>query len=226
MGLISYLSHQNPKKTILNTRLADDLRALIPPPNQTHTLQSLLDQMGDRGILLMMVLLNIPFSLPIPIPGLSTPFGLALLFLCTKVAWGIPQKLPLFLGNKKISQNILKAILEKCIWGVEKIEKYLRPRFLLFCDSLFFRGFNLFICFIMAFILTLPLAVPLTNSFPALTLIFLSLGMMEKDGLVVFIGYIFTFITAVFFYLLYTIGVVIFDWIRIPATNFFHQIFS
>lgn len=210
----------------MNTSLNQHLRALIPSSGESITLQGLLDRMGERGILLMMILLNIPFSLPVPIPSLSTPFGLALLFLCAKLAWGIPQKLPHFLGKREIPPSILKAIIEKSLWALEKLEKKLRHRLLFFCESTLFRFLNISLCFLMAFILMLPLVVPLTNCLPALTLIFLALGMMEKDGLIVYCGYVLAFLTGIFFYLLYYFGTAIFDWVKIPAKNFIHQLWG
>jgi hypothetical protein len=64
----------------------------------------------------------------------------------------------------------------------------------------------------MAFILTLPLGVPFTNFFPAWTIILLALGILEKDGLLILFGYLFSVITILYLYLIYLFGSVLITW--------------
>ena len=44
-------------------------------PAEGLTLQGLLDRLGDRGLLILCMVLTMPFLLPVSIPGSSIPFG-------------------------------------------------------------------------------------------------------------------------------------------------------
>jgi hypothetical protein len=198
----------------MSSPLSEKLRNLIPPDGKSVTIQELLDQAGENGILLMMILLNIPFTLPIPIPNLSTPFGIALLLLGAKLAWGIPKRLPDFIAQKSIPPSTLRSILEKCIRVAEKTEKWIKPRSETLCSTPFFKVLNLTLLMIMAFILTLPLGFPLTNLFPAITMIIIALGIMEKDGHLILLGYLTGLLSFVYLFLLYHFGKSIIIWIR------------
>lgn len=47
--------------------------------------------------------------------------------------------------------------------------------------------------------MSLPLPIPLTNLLPAYTILFLSIGLLESDGLFILFGYGMTTATTVFF---------------------------
>ena len=55
-------------------------------------------------------------------------------------------------------------------------------------------------------LLTAPIPVPLTNSFPAYAVLFLSLGTLERDGLLVFAGHAFFVISILYFGLIGWVG--------------------
>jgi hypothetical protein len=50
-----------------------------------------------------------------------------------------------------------------------------------------------------AFLMSLPLPIPLTNLLPAYTILFLAIGLLELDGLFILIGYGMTVATTIFF---------------------------
>jgi hypothetical protein len=47
--------------------------------------------------------------------------------------------------------------------------------------------------------MSLPLPIPFTNLFPAYTILFLAIGLLESDGLFILIGYSLTTATTAFF---------------------------
>ena len=75
------------------TRLVHD--AEEPP----RTLNSLLDAAGRQGMNLVIVVLALPFCLPI-LPGVSTPFGFAIILLSAKQLTATGGRLPKFIGDR------------------------------------------------------------------------------------------------------------------------------
>jgi len=196
----------------MSSSLTDDLRSLKIPEGSSITFQELLLKGGSNGLLLLIILLNAPFLLPIPIPNLSTPFGILILFIGAKLIWGIPRQLPEFMGKRVLSDKILNSILDKTVQGIQKIEKFIHPRYPTLSESPFFLSLNFSLIMGLGFILTLPLGIPFTNFFPAWTIILLALGLLEKDGLLIVLGYLFTFLTTLYFYLIYMFGAALISW--------------
>ena len=59
-------------------KLSEELAELrMRAGERAVTLREVLYVLGGRGYLLLVLLLALPFITPIPLPGLSTPFGLA-----------------------------------------------------------------------------------------------------------------------------------------------------
>lgn len=196
----------------MGSTLSDDLRSLKIKEGDSISLHELLEKAGDKGILLLILLLNAPFLLPIPIPNLSTPFGIALLALGSKLIWGVPRRLPEFVGKRLLIAKTLNAILDTVLKGLEKIEKWIHPRYPVLTEEKPFIYLNFTVLMGMAFILTLPLGVPFTNFFPAWTIILFALGILEKDGLLILLGYFFTLLTFLYLYLIYLFGSALLTW--------------
>ena len=196
----------------MSSTLSEDLRSLKIPEGGEISFHELLQRGGDNGLLLLIILLNAPFLLPIPIPNLSTPFGILILFIGAKLIWGIPRHLPEFIGKRILSDKVLNSILDKTVQGAQKIEKFIHPRYPALIEHRFFLSLNYLLIMGMAFILTLPLVVPFTNFFPAWTIILIALGILEKDGILIVIGYLSTLLTMLYFYLIYIFGTAVISW--------------
>jgi hypothetical protein len=170
-------------------KLSDHLQALkkIAEP---LTIQILLDRVEDRGVLLLIILLNLPFCLPIPLPGLSIPFGITLMLLSFRLGTGFPKKFPSSIGNREIPPKLLHTLLDKSLWLSEKAETWVRPRLLfLFHHSALYR-LHAFMIFILALLLALPLPIPSTNFAPAAAILLLAMGLIERDGIILLLGYL------------------------------------
>jgi hypothetical protein len=79
-------------------RLSDAFRALEAVAGEgSPTLGAIVQEMGRRGHAMVILFLTLPFSLPLPVWGLSTPFGLvialtALHMMLTRRLW-LPRRL-------------------------------------------------------------------------------------------------------------------------------------
>lgn len=150
------------------------------------TLEKILEMLSGRGKALIALFLSLPFCLPIALPGLSTLLGLAIVIVGLRIAFGHNAWLPARLLKKSISQNALKKAVSKGMWIVKKLQKLTHPRLEIFCNQKIVHGS--LIAFLGLF-LALPLPIPLTNLLAAWPIFFISLGLLEDDGLFVMLGY-------------------------------------
>jgi hypothetical protein len=68
--------------------LSADLQRVLD--EHSDTLGELRTALWDRGFGLSMLLLSLPSALPVPAPGYSTPFGIALVGLAAQMMMGRP----------------------------------------------------------------------------------------------------------------------------------------
>jgi hypothetical protein len=140
---------------------------------------------GERAIGALLVL----FALPnlIPIPGISTIFGLLIGIVAIQLVVGSTSVwLPRQLRERTVSREALTVAIERALPRMERLEKLLRPRWTFLCVGFGERLIGV-ACIAMALILMLPLV--LNNLFPALAVLAFALGLIERDGLAIVVGY-------------------------------------
>ena len=140
-----------------------------------------------RGPAMVMLLLSMPFVIPIPTFGLSTPLGLAIMLYGLRVMLRMKPWVPGFIRNRTLQYSTLEKIVGVACRGGRKIERLLRPRlkFMLWPAIDVPIGLSILFC---GFFLGLPLPIPFTNAIPAVALILLFLGVIEQDGVAVILG--------------------------------------
>jgi hypothetical protein len=170
-------------------RLSTDLRLLLQQAaGRPVTLAELEMWLQGRGFAMFILLLAAPFL--VPAPGLSTPFGIAIAFLGLRIAFGLKPVLPQFVLRASIKYATLEKIITRVAGFLERIEKRIRPRMHFFQDYPWM--LNLIGVGIVSggFILALPLPIPFSNGLPAVSIMLLAAGMMERDGLLVLCGHL------------------------------------
>jgi hypothetical protein len=55
---------------------------------ETVTLREVIALLHGRGFVLLLLLIALPFASPVPLPGLSTPFGLIIALIGVRLAFG------------------------------------------------------------------------------------------------------------------------------------------
>ncbi len=163
------------------------------------TLREVLYILGGRAYLLLVLLLALPFLTPIPLPGLSTPFGLAIALIALRLSLG---QRPLL--SKKLQRRTLPAgFITKLFSLAEKVlrflEKFLRPRLTVLTDTPLLRQLHAVLMLLAALTLLLPLPIPFTNSFPAWAILLIAAGLLERDGVFILAGYV-VFVAEVFYF--------------------------
>ncbi len=130
--------------------------------------------------------LSLPNLIPIYIPGISVICGLPIIFLSYRVLRHQPfPQLPAFLANKSIERQKIKSILDRSIPVLERFEKALKTRWLFMLSLSSQKAISVLII-LLSVLLLVPL--PGTNIIPSFAIMIISIGLIEKDGLCVFLG--------------------------------------
>lgn len=173
-------------------RLSEDLRELLRETGgRSITLGELERILQGRGFGLFLLLLALPFTFPLAIPGLSVPFGIVIMLIGLRIAMGRKPGLPAFILQREIKYSVLEKIITVGLKLATKLEKLARPRmhFLQRWPGMI----NLIGLGIASggLLLSLPLPplIPFSNTIPALAVLFLTAGLTERDGLLVLIGH-------------------------------------
>jgi hypothetical protein len=103
--------------------------------------------------------------------------------------------LPSFMVNRKLSATLFQTIAQRVEKFLNAIEKWLRPRWVFFFTGLGERLLGIYLAF-LAVVLMAP--IPFGNALPAFGISFISIGIIEKDGVAVVIGIILGLLGAAF----------------------------
>jgi len=162
------------------------------------TLYDFVEELKDRSFGVLLLILAIPNACLIAsIPGVSTFFGLILIFVSMQMILRREKVwFPKFIVKQKLSKKHFESVLRIFNPYLVRIEKYLKPRFPLL-TSMFWERFLGFVCLIHGLLIALP--IPMANFLCGIALVFLALGIIAKDGVFILIGYIFSLGVLVFF---------------------------
>jgi hypothetical protein len=176
------------------TRTIDDI------DGTSVTLRSLLAHIGEHGLLILCALLTVPFLLPVSIPGVSTVFGLAIILISIALLTNRTPWIPRQLMDRPIDAEKLVPILRKGTALVERIEKVIKPRLTWLTDGGMASRLNGFGILLGGVLLIFPLGlIPFSNTLPAFAILFLCLGVSQRDGAFVMAGYGLLVATIVYF---------------------------
>ena len=190
-------------------RLSADLRDLLrEAAGRAMTLGELEEILKGRGFALFLLLLSLPFAFPISLPGLSIPFGIVIMILGLRIVLGMKPSLPRFVLGRKVPYRVLEKTVGFGLKLSTKMEKLVRPRmhFLqrwpgminLIGLGIFSGGFLL--------LLPLPPLIPFSNMIPAVSVILLAAGLMERDGLLVLFGYLVNLAAWIYFGIMFVLA--------------------
>jgi hypothetical protein len=153
------------------------------------TFQHILQGLGHRAFGIALLFFALPSALPFSaVPGISFIFSLPIaLFACQMMFGRKTLWLPKVIAERPIHKKTISKVIHGAVPYLTKIEYFLKPRWA-FMTSRFMEIINGLIIFCLALFLMLP--IPLSNFIFAILLIIFSLGLVEKDGLFLVIGYI------------------------------------
>src|ERR1700747_3621037 len=110
------------------SHLSADLEMLYARvKDKSLTLAELKQALKGHGSAMLLILLALPFCF-IAIPGLSTPFGIAICLIGACLVIGCEPWLPRFIMQRRLSTTRLAPILTGAIKVARQLEKFVRPR--------------------------------------------------------------------------------------------------
>lgn len=185
--------------TLSLSETLDDVARTLPKSTRI-TLHDLLAHIGEQGLLVFCLLLIIPFLLPVSIPGVSTVFGVAILLIGIGVLTNRIPWLPKRLMHREIDTDHLIPALQKGAKFFSRIERLVRPRLVALTHGITINRINGLMLIYSALLLMAPFgAIPLTNTLPALAIVGLAVGILQRDGYSVIFGYLMAVATTVYF---------------------------
>lgn len=181
--------------------MAVQLNAIIKKlPSNGVTLSEILDLVGEGGLLVLTALLSLVFLIPVSIPGVSTVFGAAILLIAVSRLFHRNLWLPEKIKQRVIASDKLRDVLARAMSWLHRLEKICRPNRLPWLASGGMDMLNNLMLILGAVLLMAPFGfIPFSNTLPALAIICLALGMLQRDGACILLGYLANLATIIYF---------------------------
>jgi hypothetical protein len=165
------------------------------------TIRELLYVLKGRAYMLLVILLVLPFLLPLPLPGLSTPFGLAIILICLRLALGQRPWLPKSIQRRELPAGFIPRVLDLAARIIRWLERVLQPRWLVLTEHALIRQLHAIMMVVAATILLLPLPIPFSNGLPGWSILLLACGLLERDGRAIVLGYLVFALSVIYLWL-------------------------
>jgi hypothetical protein len=185
------------EETTLREKLDQVVRRL--PPEQV-SLAQILALIGKEGLLLFCIFLTLPFLVPVSIPGVSTVFGAVILLIGVSILFDRTPWLPERFMCKEFPADKLRTAITKGIGWVQRLEKISRRRWLGLTHGSVMHVINGVMVILGAVLLMAPFGlIPFSNTPPGLAVLLLAIGILQRDGLCILLGYVTNALTIIYF---------------------------
>ena len=150
------------------------------------TLAEIVAGLGDRGLGVLIAIFALPNILPSAVPFGNVPTGLPPLIFAIQLALGVDHLIvPRFLARRTVGTRWLRALAPRVASVLSWFERLLTPRMEWVTDPRAERIIGI-IAIVLAMVSTLP--IPFGHNLPALGLVLIGLGLIERDGLAILTG--------------------------------------
>ncbi len=169
------------------TRTSELLRAFAHSLTSDRvTLAEIVAGLGDRGLGVLIAIFALPNILPSAVPFGNVPTGLPPLIFAIQLALGVDHLIvPGFLARRTVGTRWLRALAPRVASVLSWFERLLTPRMEWVTDPRAERIIGI-IAIVLAMVSTLP--IPFGHNLPALGLVLIGLGLIERDGLAILTG--------------------------------------
>lgn len=190
-----------PDPELLSAKLIAMIQAL---PESGVTLNYLLIMAGQDGLMILTMLLSLVFLIPVSIPGVSTVFGAAILLIALCKLAGRDLWVPQRLRDRTLSTEKLRPVLKRSLRWLSRLEKVSEPhRLSWLVNGSVANILNNLALVLGAVLLMAPFGlIPFSNTFPAVALLCLAVGFVQRDGLCILLGHVANLATILYFGLL------------------------
>lgn len=167
-------------------------------PGEKLCLGEVVEAFGDRAFGPVMFFFALVNLMPWP-PGGTTLTGAPLLLLSMELAWGRDELwVPRWSERVAVPRATFRRLSRRFQRGVQMTERLSRPRLHLLTGS-FGQGLIGLACVFLSTVLVLP--VWGGNLLPAVAIGFFALGVMQRDGVAVIVGWLLTAATVAVLFL-------------------------
>jgi len=111
--------------------------------------------------------------------------------------------------NHSVSKNDMELILNEILNILTPLEKFISPRLSLLVRGSTMNRINGAMVAFGAILLVTPIIAPLGDFLPSYGILFISLGTLEQDGYLILAGYATVIGTAIYYILIFAIGITI-----------------
>lgn len=175
---------------------------------------------GDRSYAFICLLISLPFLIPISLGPISTAAGVAFLTLGWQMIRGRQTPwLPKKLADARLGERQLGLMLGACVRVLRVCRRISRERLTAWVDGR--RGLAIagWLIILGGILIAVPLpGLPLTNTIPALSIIFACVALIERDGLMLLVSIFWLIATIVYFaiiaWILIYVGAQAFEWLK------------
>lgn len=196
------------KHSVSKHRFLESLQTLVDMAKQGGTIKikEIFTLFAGKGAAALLIILSLPFCLPIQIPGFSTPFGILLAFMGVRIAFGHHLWWPKWILEKPLQAELVEKLAEKTIKAVVFMQKMFHPRLSFLVNTPWIHRLHGLLTALLALFLALPLPLPMTNLLSAFPIFFIGIGLLEDDGVAILIGYFLAFVALSAFTFLFYLG--------------------
>ncbi|HAV13172.1 MAG TPA: hypothetical protein DCX06_06750 [Opitutae bacterium] len=163
--------------------LAETLESVLKDTDSVGpSIRELTEAVGDRGFGVLLMLLSLPSALPIPAPGYSIPFGIAMAIIATQIMFGretvwLPQRILAIRVHPRLANKMVGTGAA----FLRRIEKLIKPRMRWIHSK---AGHSLLSIIILTMSLFMMIPIPGTNTLPAMAIFIIGVSMAEEDGFI------------------------------------------
>jgi hypothetical protein len=173
--------------TLDNRTFSQVIEQLASADGPRLSVAEMVDAFDERGFGALMLLFAILNALPLP-PGATTVLGAPLLFLSFQLAIRRDEVwLPRWAMKAAIDRSAYRAASDRVIPSIRKVENLTRPRLSFLTGEISQTAIGV-VCLLLSIVLVLPIW--LGNMAPAITIGFFALGLMQRDGFAVLLGWL------------------------------------
>jgi hypothetical protein len=168
------------------------------------TLDEFLAGLQGRSYAFAIAALNLPNCIPTGIPWLSTITGLPMVFLLVQFFAGRPvPSLPGFVGRRGLQRGKLHHFLDRARRFIRWLENTVHARHEWWVNGM---PRHALLAAWAANIVILALPIPFDNLLPAWAILFFCLALIEDDGVMAMLGWLFTVLTSLWTIFLLMLG--------------------
>lgn len=205
-------------------RLSEEIGLLVAAfAERSVTLREVMSVLRGRAYTLLLILMALPFCTPIPLPGLSLPFGLAIAVIGFRLALGQTPWLPARLLDTRMPPRFFGRLLGAAWRLIRMLETVLRPRWIWLVRSRPMHPLTGAVLCVSGLLMLLPLPIPFSNGLPALTVVLIASALLEDDGYCLMAGGVAFLASLAYFGLLTFGGAELAGWLRDVFGGWLHD---